>query len=94
MAEEETEEKVEKKEEKIGEVTHFFDKISVAIIKFAKPLKVGEKIKIKGATTDFEQTVDSMQLEHESIEAAEAGQELGIKTTEKTREGDEVYKAG
>lgn len=80
-------------QQKIGEVTHFFDKISVAIIKLSAPLKVGDKIKIKGATTDFEEEVDSIQLDHEQLEEGEVGQEIGIKVKEKTREGDEVFKA-
>jgi putative protease len=80
-------------EEKIGEITHYFDKIGVAIVKLSAPLKVGDKIKVKGATTDFEQTVDSMQVDHQEVESAESGRELGIKVTEKAREGDDVLKA-
>ena len=80
-------------QEKIGEVTHYFDKIQVAIIKLSAPLKVGDKIKIKGATTDFDENVDSIQLDHESLEEAKDGQEVCIKVTKKTREGDEVLKA-
>ena len=73
---------------KMGEVTHFFDKISVAIVKLEKPLRKGDKIKI-GET---EQTVDSMQVDRADIEEGEPGQEVGIKVSEKVREGVEVYK--
>lgn len=77
----------------IGKVTHYFDKIQVAAITLKAPLKVGDQIQIKGHTTDFTQTVDSMQLDHETIQAAKKGDEIGIKVTDKVRSGDEVYLA-
>jgi len=55
-------------------------------------LKTGDKIHIKGSSTDFEQTVDSMQVEHQNIDAAKAGDAAGMKVAEKVRPGDEVYK--
>ncbi len=76
----------------IGQVTHFFSKISVAIIQLEEPLKAGERIAVVGATTDLEQVVKSMQVEHEKIEEAKAGDLVGLKTKEKVREGDAVYK--
>lgn len=79
-------------EKKIGEVTHYFDKIGVAIIKLSAPLRTGDKIRVKGATSDFEQVVDSMQIDHQNVESAESGQELGIKVSDKAREGDEILK--
>jgi len=79
-------------EEKIGKITHFFDQIKVAIIKLEKPLKKGDKVKIKGATTDLEESVDSMQVDHADIEEADKGDEVGIKVADKVREGDEVFK--
>jgi len=78
-------------EKKIGSITHFFDNISVGIIKLEDGLKIGDKIRIQGATTGFEQEVGSMQYDHEDIESAESGKEVGIKVDEKVREGDEVY---
>ncbi len=78
-------------EKPIGEITHYFGGINVAIIKFKKTVEVGEKIKIKGASTDFEQTIESMQYEHKDIKSAKKNQEVGIKVTEKAREGDMVY---
>jgi len=85
--------KTAKEPKPIGEVTHFFGGISVAIIKFKKTVNVGETIKLKGANTDFEQAIDSMQYEHQDIKSAKKGQEVGIKVAEKVREGDKVYPA-
>jgi len=92
--EEKKEEKEEKKaeEKKVGEVTHYFDNIQVAIVKLEAPLKKGDKVKFKGHTTDFEETVESIQVNHADIEEAKEGDEIGVKVTDKVREGDEVYK--
>lgn len=79
-------------EEKIGTVSHFFDKASVAAIKLDSDLKVGETIRIKGATTDFVAKVDSMQINREDVDSAGPGDEIGIKVPEKARNGDEVFK--
>ncbi len=78
-------------EKPIGEVTHYFGGIQVAIVKFNKPIKKGEMIKFKGATTEFSQEIESMQYDHKDIESAKKGQEVGIKIKEKVREGDLVY---
>lgn len=79
--------------EEVGEVFTYFSKIGVAGIKITKgKLRVGDKIRIKGATTDFEQVVESMQIEKTPVEEAEAGQSVGIKVKEKVRKGDKVYK--
>jgi len=79
-------------EEKVGEVTQYWGKIGVAGIKLTAALSQGDTIRIKGATTDFEQIVDSMQIEHQNIETAKKGQEIGLKVKEKVRRGDTVYK--
>ena len=76
----------------IGKITHFFSKIGVAVIELKKPLKAGDTIAIKGPTTDFEQRVDSMQIEHENVTEAKAGQSIGLKVAERARETDAVYK--
>jgi putative protease len=76
----------------IGHITHFFSKISVAVIELTAPLAVGDTIVIKGPTTDFEQRVDSMQIEHNNVQRAEAGQSIGLKVAERVREKDAVYK--
>ncbi len=95
--EKENTEEAKPEEEKIGEevgvITHYFNKIGVGVVKIEKgSLKVGDKIRIKGATTDFEQTVESMQKEHESIEEAKEGESVGLKVKEHVREHDRVYK--
>lgn len=76
----------------IGRITHFFSKISVAVIELTKPLAVGDTIVIKGPTTDLEQIVESMQIEHKNIQRAEAGQSIGLKVAQRVREKDMVYK--
>ena len=77
---------------KIGVITHFFDHINVAAIKLEDTLKVGDKILIKGYTTNFEQEITSMQIENKNIETAKAGDEIGLKVKNKVRINDEVYK--
>lgn len=76
----------------IGKITHFFTKISVAVIELKAPLSVGDKIRIVGPTTDFEQTVESMEIEHQNVKTAKAGQSIGLKVKEHVRETDTVYK--
>lgn len=76
----------------IGRITHFFSKISVAVIELKAPLSVGDTIVVKGPNTDFEQVVDSMQIEHENVQRAEKGQSVGLKVIERVRETDAVYK--
>jgi len=76
----------------IGRISHFFTKISVAVIELTSTLSVGDRIVIKGPTTDLEQTVNSMQIEHENVKAAKAGQSIGLKVDERVRENDVVYK--
>ena len=86
------EEKAEKKEELIGKITHYFGKIEVGIVELSKELNIGDTIHVKGSTTDFEQKVKSIQIEHEQVEKAKKGDVIGLKVKEKVREGDEVYK--
>lgn len=76
----------------VGHVTHFFTRINVAVVELSTTLAVGDTILIKGPTTDFEQVVGSIQIEHENIERAEAGQSIGLKTEQRVREEDIVYK--
>lgn len=79
-------------EEAIGTVTHFYSHLSVAVVQINKgSLKTGDKIHIKGHTTDFTQTVESMELEHQHIDEATAGQSVGLKVKEHAREHDIVY---
>ena len=80
-----------KVEKPIGVVTHFYGNIKVAIVKFKQPFKVGSKLCFCGATTDFDQTVKSMQYDHKEIAVAPKGKEVGIKVGKRVREGDEVF---
>jgi putative protease len=82
----------ERKLTEIGTVTHYFTKIGVAIVELSDTLSVGDHILIKGMTTDLEQTVDSMEIEHANVENAESGQSIGLKVKDRVREGDTVYK--
>jgi len=82
----------EKELVEIGRVSHYFSKISVAVIELTAPLAVGNRILIKGSTSDLEQAVDSMQIEHENVQRAGAGQSIGLKVKERVRENDVVYK--
>ena len=76
----------------VGHIIHFFSKISVAVLDLTAPLSVGDRILVKGPSTDFEQVVESMQIEHENIQRAEKGQSIGIKLVQHARERDVVYK--
>jgi len=76
----------------VGHITHFFSKINVAVLELTAPLAVGDRILVKGPDTDFEQVVESMQIEHANIPKAEAGQSVGLKMAEHTKERDIVYK--
>lgn len=79
-------------EKQIGKITHYFSRINVGIIALSDSLKVGERIHIKGHSEDFEQTIDSMQIEHASVAEAKAGESVGISLTKKVHENDAVYK--
>lgn len=78
-------------EKEIGKITHFFDKISVGIVELSSTMKKGDKIHVKGHTTDFTLDVDSIQINKEEVEAAKSGEIVGLKLTEEAREGDKVY---
>jgi len=79
--------------EPMGEVTHFFPHVNAAVIKIKKDtLSPGDSIYLKGHTTDFEQKINSMQMNHKPIEKASKGQEIGLKVRHKVRHGDMVYK--
>jgi translation elongation factor EF-1alpha len=80
-------------EQKVGEVMKFFSKPGVAAIKIAEGvLKVGDRIKFKGHTTDFEDVIQSMQIDNKSVEEAGPGAMIGIKVKDRVREGDSVHK--
>ncbi len=79
-------------EELIGKVEDFFARPVVAGIGLTGPLKVGDRIRIKGHTTDLELTVGSMQIDNANVTEADAGDSIGIKVTDRVRAGDCVYK--
>ncbi|HJX50837.1 MAG TPA: translation elongation factor-like protein [Candidatus Nanoarchaeia archaeon] len=82
-----------KKEKQIGEVSNYFKHVKAAAIKLTAPLKVGDKIKIKGGEKEVELTVDSMQIEKEKIEKAKKGDEIGLLVPEDVHKGNKVFKA-
>ncbi|MBD3349815.1 MAG: translation elongation factor-like protein [Candidatus Eisenbacteria bacterium] len=81
---------MEKKE--IGRVSHYFGGPGVAAIVLTEELSTGDRISVEGHTTDFELVVGSMQVEHEQIDQAKAGDNVGIKVPQRVRENDVVYK--
>ena len=81
---------MEKKE--IGRVSHYFGEPQVAAIVLTDGLKIGDRISIQGHTTDFEMAVASIQIQHDSLEEAKAGDNVGIVVPKKVREHDVVYK--
>jgi translation elongation factor EF-1alpha len=76
----------------VGRITHYFTNIGVAVIELEDTLKVGDEISVEGATTNFTQKIDSMQIEHESVKEAKKGDSVGLKVVDKVREGDQVFK--
>ena len=81
------------KDNLIGKVVHWYDKIGVAVIELGKSLKVGDKVKIKHGDTEFEETISSMQLDHESVKSGKKGQGIAVKLSQKEGEGSEIYTA-
>ena len=79
-------------EEKVGIVSDYFAHVSVAGIELSGVLRVGDTIHIKGHTTDLEQVVESMQIEHNQVEEGKSGDAIGIAVSDRCRHGDEVFK--
>jgi len=95
---EKKEKRVEKEEKEdlgkpIGKINHYYSKIGVGIVELKGSLKKGDNIKIKGHSSDIDQAVESMQIEHKEVEEAKKGDVIGVKVSDKVREGDVVYKA-
>jgi len=82
----------ERKLRAIGKIAHYFSKIGVAVIELTDTLSVGDRILVRGPTTSFEQTIQSMQIEHENVATAQGGQSVGLKVDQRVREEDKVYK--
>jgi translation initiation factor IF-2 len=77
---------------RVGKITHYFDKIGVAVVELADTLKTGDQIRIGGISEDFMMTVSSMQVEHEQLEEAKKGETVGMKVDQPVKVGDEVFK--
>ena len=75
----------------VGTVTHYYDKIEVAVIKLTAPLKVGDSVKFSGHDQEFNQTVSSMQLNHVDIKKAKKGADIAIKVDKKVKEKDKIF---
>lgn len=80
------------KQKIIGTVTHYFPKVRAAVVKLKTPLSIGDMVKIKGHTTDFTQTVTSMEINHVPINPAKKGDEIGLLVDSRVRQNDIVYK--
>ncbi len=76
----------------IGKITHYFSKIGVVVVELSDEIKVGDRIRVEGATTSFEQVVESMEIDNKKVETATNGQAIGMKVKEKVRPQDNVYK--
>ena len=79
-------------EQQIGTITNYFSKIGVAVVELTGTIELGDEIRVVGGDREFTQTVESMQIEHEPIERAEAGQEVAVKLEQKARANDLVYR--
>jgi hypothetical protein len=79
-------------ETRIGQVTHFFNHISVAVLDLSADLKVGDNVRFLGHGADFTQTIDSMEIDHKKVESAGPKQEVALKTAQPVHKGTEVMK--
>ena len=71
----------------LGKVIHWYDKISVAVIKLDAPLKKGDKIVVKHGEEEFEDTITSMQIDHKDVDSAKKGDDAAVKLSKKAKEG-------
>jgi putative protease len=75
----------------IGRVTHYFSHLSVAAVNLSAPLEVGQRIHIKGHTTDIVQTVESMEVDHQAVDRAGPGDDVALKVDDHVRDHDMIY---
>jgi U32 family peptidase len=85
-------EEAKSKEVLIGVVSNYFDHVGVAAVKLKSTLKKGDKIRVVGGNVDYEQTVDSMQIQHKAVIEAKKGDDVGIKLKEKVRKDYKIFK--
>lgn len=83
---------MEKEKKLVGKISHYFTNIGVAIIELTGTLSEGDNISVEGASTNFTQKVESMQIEHKDVKKAKKGDSIGLKVIDRVREGDLVYK--
>lgn len=79
-------------QDQIGKVVHYYDKLGVAVVKLDKKLKVGDKVKLTYGENSFEQSIESMQLNHESINEGKPGDEVAVKVDSRAKEGTVVVR--
>ena len=79
-------------EERVGTVTHYFRQVNVGAVALEEVVELGDVLHFRGHTTDFRQSITSMEVDHESVEVAGPGDEVAIRVEERVREGDEVYR--
>ena len=79
-------------EVRVGKVSHFYNRISVAVLELSGELEIGDKILILGRTTDLTQVITSMEIEHRKMQTVGPGMDVALKVAEPVREGDIVYK--
>jgi putative protease len=77
---------------RIGEITHYYNNIGVAVLALEKELKVGDTIHILGHTTDFTQVVSSLEIEHKKIQTVKPGSDVALKVLDQVRKGDQIFK--
>ena len=77
---------------RVGEVTHFYDRLSVAVLRLTQPICVGDMLHLLGHRTDFRQTVESLQIEHQAVTEAAPGQDVAVKVAQRVHPGDKVFK--
>lgn len=76
----------------IGKVVHWYDKLGVAVLNLKSALKVGDTIKVKRGDEEFEETIESMQVNHKSVSSVKKGDEVAIKLSQRAKEGAEIFK--
>ncbi|HLC06073.1 MAG TPA: hypothetical protein VJK02_23800 [Anaerolineales bacterium] len=81
------------KDKRIGVVTHFYNKIQVAVVRLTDKVAQGDRVRFQGENTDFQQEVTSLQIEHAPVDEASAGMEVALKVEGRVRQGDGLYRA-
>lgn len=79
-------------EEHVGTITHYFAKPEVGVVKLTAEIRIGDVLRIRGHTTEIEQEITSLEVDHGAVESAAAGTEVAFKVSDRVRKGDDVYK--